>query len=58
MTTALEMVPLMLLFEGSIWMVVFFDRVWKRQAAEREAAWQQEYGDSLGFNDGIEADAI
>jgi sec-independent protein translocase protein TatC len=57
-TTTLEMIPLMILFEGSIWMVVFFDRVWKRQAAEREAAWQQEYGDSLGFNDGIEADAI
>src|SRR5229473_4664725 len=38
-TTTLEMIPLMILFEGSIWMVVFFDRVWKRQAAEREAAW-------------------
>jgi sec-independent protein translocase protein TatC len=57
-TTTLEMIPMMILFEGSIWMVVFFDRVWKRQAAEREAAWQQEYGDTLDFGDGIEADAI
>ena len=57
-TTTLEMIPLMILFEGSIWMVVFFDRVWKRQAAERDAAWQREYGDTLDFGDGIEADAI
>ncbi len=57
-TTTLEMIPLMVLFEGSIWMVVFFDRVWKRQAAERDAAWQREYGDTLDFGDGIEADAI
>jgi sec-independent protein translocase protein TatC len=57
-TTTLEMIPMMILFEGSIWMVVFFDRVWKRQAAERDAAWQQEYGDTLDFGAGIEADAI
>jgi sec-independent protein translocase protein TatC len=57
-TTTLEMIPMMILFEGSIWMVVYFDKGWKRKAAAREAAWQQEYGDSLGFNDGIEADAI
>jgi sec-independent protein translocase protein TatC len=57
-TTTLEMIPMMILFEGSIWMVVFFDRVWKRQAAERDAAWQREYGDTLDFGDGIEADAI
>lgn len=57
-TTTLEMIPLMVLFEGSIWLVVFFDRGWKRRAAARDAAWQQEYGDTLDFGDGIEADAI
>ena len=57
-TTTLEMIPMMILFEGSIWMVVFFDKRWKRRAAERDAAWDQEYGDTLGFGDGIEADAI
>ncbi len=57
-TTTLEMIPLMILFEASIWMVIFFDRVWKRAAAEREAAWQSEYGETLGFGDGVEADAI
>ena len=57
-TTTLEMIPLMILFELSIWLAVFFDRRWKAAAAEREAAWQAEYGDSLDFGDGIEADAI
>ena len=28
-TTTLEMIPLMLLFEGSIWLSVFFDRRWR-----------------------------
>jgi sec-independent protein translocase protein TatC len=57
-TTTLEMIPMLVLFEGSIWMVVFFDKRWKRSAADREAAWQQEYGDTLHFGDGVEADAI
>jgi sec-independent protein translocase protein TatC len=57
-TTVLEMLPLMVLFEGSIWMVIFFDKRWKRAAAERDAAWEREYGETLGFGDGIEADAI
>jgi sec-independent protein translocase protein TatC len=57
-TTVLEMLPLMVLFEGSIWMVVFFDKRWKRAAAERDAAWEREYAETLGFGDGIEADAI
>jgi sec-independent protein translocase protein TatC len=57
-TTVLEMIPLLVLFEGSIWMVVFFDKRWKRAAATRDAAWQREYGDTLDFGDGIEADAI
>ena len=39
-TTAFEMVPLMLLFEGSIWMSVFFEKRWKRAAALREAAFE------------------
>ena len=52
-TTTLEMLPLMALFEGSIWLAVLFDRRWKRAAAEREREWEREYGDG-----GIEADAI
>ncbi len=55
-TTTLEMIPLMALFEGSIWLAVLFDRRWKRAAAEREVEWEREYGE---FGDGgIEADAI
>jgi Sec-independent protein secretion pathway component TatC len=57
-TTTLEMIPMMVLFELSIWMVVFFDKRWKRRAAERDAAWETEYAETLGFGDGIEADAI
>jgi sec-independent protein translocase protein TatC len=57
-TTTLEMIPLMILFEGSIWLTVFFDKRWKREAAARDAAWQAEYGESLDFGDGFEADAI
>jgi sec-independent protein translocase protein TatC len=57
-TTTLEMIPLMILFEGSIWLAVFFDKRWKRDAAARDAAWQAEYGDTLDFGDGFEADAI
>jgi sec-independent protein translocase protein TatC len=33
-TTTMEMIPLMLLFEGSIWLSVLLER---RQAAPREA---------------------
>ena len=58
-TTTLEMIPLMILFELSIWLAVFFDRRWKAAAAEREAAWQAEYDDPLDFGGGpFEADAI
>ncbi len=57
-TTTLEMIPMMVLFELSIWMIVFMDRRWKRHAAERDAAWEREYTEALGFGDGIEADAI
>jgi hypothetical protein len=52
------MIPLFVLFEGSIWLVTFFDKRWKRAAAERDAAWEREYAETLGFGDGIEADAI
>ena len=34
------MTPLLILFELSIWMTVFFDRRWKRAAAAREAAFE------------------
>jgi sec-independent protein translocase protein TatC len=39
-TTTLEMIPLMVLYEGSIWLAVFFDRRWKSAAAAREAAFE------------------
>jgi len=39
-TTLLEMGPLMLLFELSIWLAVFMDRRWKAREAAREAAFQ------------------
>jgi sec-independent protein translocase protein TatC len=51
-TTTLEMIPMMVLFEGSIWLAVFFDRRWKRDAAARDSAWEAEYPDPF------EADAI
>jgi sec-independent protein translocase protein TatC len=51
-TTTLEMIPMMILFEGSIWLAVFFDRRWKRDAAARDSAWEAEYPDPF------EADAI
>jgi len=39
-TTILEMVPLMVLFELSIWLAVFFDRRWAREREAREAAFE------------------
>jgi sec-independent protein translocase protein TatC len=39
-TTMLEMVPLMILFELSIWLSVFFERRWRAREAAREAAFQ------------------
>jgi sec-independent protein translocase protein TatC len=57
-TTTLEMIPMMILFEASIWMIVLFDKRWKRRAAERDAAWEREYAETMGFGDSVEADAI
>jgi sec-independent protein translocase protein TatC len=37
-TTLMEMAPLMLLFEASIWLAVVFERRWRTNAAAREAA--------------------
>jgi sec-independent protein translocase protein TatC len=37
-TTLFEMAPLMLLFEASIWMAVFFEKRWQARDAAREAA--------------------
>jgi sec-independent protein translocase protein TatC len=51
-TTTLEMIPMLILFEGSIWLAVFFDRRWKRAAEARDQAWEAEYGDPF------EADTI
>ncbi len=39
-STLFEMAPLMVLFELSIWMAVFFDRRWKAREAAREAAFE------------------
>jgi sec-independent protein translocase protein TatC len=39
-TTLFEMGPLLILFELSIWLAVFFDRRWKAREAAREAAFQ------------------
>ncbi len=39
-TTTFEMLPLMVLFEASIWLSVFFERRWKTEAAAREAAFE------------------
>ena len=38
MTTIIEAVPLLLLFELSIWMAVFFEKRWIQQAAEAAEA--------------------
>ena len=37
-TTTFEMIPLMLLFEGSIWLAVLFEKRWHKQATIRQAA--------------------
>ena len=39
-TLFFTMVPLLLLFEMSIWMAVYFDRRWQRAADAREAAFE------------------
>ncbi len=39
-TTMLEMLPLMVLFELSIWLAVFFDRRWAREREARQAAFE------------------
>jgi sec-independent protein translocase protein TatC len=36
-TTLMEMIPLLILFELSIWLAVFFDRRWAREAEQAEA---------------------
>lgn len=37
-TTTMEMIPLFILFEASIWLAVLFERRWQRQAEAAEAA--------------------
>ena len=37
-TTLIEMAPLLILFEASIWLAVLFEKRWKRHDAAREAA--------------------
>ncbi len=36
-TTTFEMIPLMVLFEGSIWMAVLFERRWRPEPLEVSA---------------------
>src|SRR5205823_2207182 len=36
-TTLLELIPMFVLFESSIWLAVFFDHRWSRAADRREA---------------------
>ncbi len=43
-TTLVEMVPLMVLFEGSIWLAVLFEKRWDRQAELRRAAFDSYVG--------------
>jgi sec-independent protein translocase protein TatC len=37
-TTTFEMIPLVLLYEASIWLSIFFDKRWKAERVAREAA--------------------
>lgn len=37
-TTTIQAIPLLVLFEGSIWLVAFFERRWAAEEAAREAA--------------------
>jgi Sec-independent protein secretion pathway component TatC len=39
-TTLMEMAPLMILFELSIWLSVLFERRWRAREAAQEAAFQ------------------
>jgi sec-independent protein translocase protein TatC len=39
-TTLFEMAPLLVLFETSIWLAVFFEKRWKARAAAEEAAFE------------------
>ena len=43
-TTTLEMLPLMVLFELSIWLAVIADKRRKRREAEEELLWEREFG--------------
>jgi sec-independent protein translocase protein TatC len=36
-TTTIEMIPLMILFELSIWLAVFFDRRWAQESDQAQA---------------------
>jgi sec-independent protein translocase protein TatC len=39
-TTTFEMIPMMILFEGTIWLSVFFEKRWNRSADLRQAAFE------------------
>jgi sec-independent protein translocase protein TatC len=46
-TTTIEMIPLFILFEGSIWMAYFMEKRWAKRAAAEDAAFDAGLEDSL-----------
>ncbi len=56
-TTLFEMIPLMALFELSIWLAVLMDRRWAKQAEREAAELEAEYDHEPGFR-GVELDAL
>jgi sec-independent protein translocase protein TatC len=56
-TTTLEMIPLMILFELSIWLAVFMDRRWAKKAAREAEALELEYDAEPAFSH-VELDAL
>jgi sec-independent protein translocase protein TatC len=48
-TTTLQAIPILILFEGSIWLVTFFEKRWAAEAAAREAAEAAETAEAQGL---------
>jgi sec-independent protein translocase protein TatC len=56
-TTLSEMIPLLILFELSIWLAVFMDRRWAKKAAREAEELDHEYETEPAFSH-IELDAL
>jgi sec-independent protein translocase protein TatC len=56
-TLMFTMIPLFVLFELSIWLSVFMDRRWAKQAEREAAELEHEYDADPGFS-GVELDAL